>query len=109
MCGCANQWANGSMHYFVRSPEKSDTMKGVKALKVGLRRTWGPAVPGAIVGGGGGGAPPPPRGSGGVRRRLTAHDPAAAAIARSGVAVASKSGDRSPSCASRPSWWRPLF
>jgi hypothetical protein len=52
MCGCANQWANGSMHYFVRSPEKSDTMKGVKALKVGLRRTWGPAVPGAIVGGG---------------------------------------------------------
>ena len=51
MCGCANQWANGSMHYFVRSPEKSDTMKGVKALKVGLRRTWGPAVPGAIVGG----------------------------------------------------------
>ena len=65
-------------------------MKSVKDMKVRMRRTWGPAVPGANVGG----ALPTKaacaiRGSRGSRRQRTAHVPAATAAARSGVFGAS--------------------
>jgi hypothetical protein len=48
----ANQWANASMTLLCQIAKgRVDTMKCVKDMKVRMRRTWGPALPGAIVGG----------------------------------------------------------